>query len=183
MREIIFILGGPGSGKGTQCKLLNEKYGYKHISVGDLLRNERMKNTEDSNIINKLISNGQIVPSSITIKLILNKIKECNNKIILIDGFPRNLENLNMWNNFNKDIKYKCIYFQCDEDILIKRLLKRGHSDNRDDDNINIIKKRLKVFNESTKQVIEHFDQKSLLHIINTNRDINIIFNELSILI
>lgn len=183
MNEIIFILGGPGSGKGTQCKLLNEKFGYKHISAGDLLRSERMKNTEDSKLINKLISSGQIVPSSITIKLIMNEIKNFSNEIILLDGFPRNLENLNMWNNLNKGTKYKCIYFQCNEDVLIKRLLKRGHNNDRDDDNLNIIRNRLEVFNKSTKEVLDYIGKKNLLNKIDTNRDINTIFNELSNLI
>ena len=98
MKQIIFVLGGPGSGKGTQCKLLEEKFGYKHISAGDLLRNEKSKDTENAKPINNLIANGKIVPSHITINLILDEIDSCDSNIILLDGFPRNMENLETWN-------------------------------------------------------------------------------------
>lgn len=176
---IYFVLGGPGSGKGTQCKLLENHLDCKHISAGDLLRKEKLKDTPKSIIINDLINNGQIVPSYITIELILSEIKDSTNEIILLDGFPRNFENLDTWMKLNNEIKYKCLYFDCEDEVLIKRLIERGKTSARSDDNIDIITKRLETYHNSTKPVIDYFTEKKLIHKINTNRDINIILNDL----
>ena len=184
VKEIIFILGGPGSGKGTQCQLLQKKFVCKHISVGDLLRVERKRGSKYSSLINSCINNGKIVPSFITINLIMNEINNSENDIILLDGFPRNLENLNLWNDMNTiKAKLKCIFFDCKHDVMIKRLLKRGLDSGREDDNLEVIKKRLQIFEESTEAVLDYFNQKKLLHRIDTNRKTNIIFDELSYLI
>ena len=122
MKQIIFIFGGPGSGKGTQCKLLEKKFKYKHISAGDLLRCEKNKNTENAKLINNLINDGKIVPSNITVNLILDEIKKSDNNVILLDGFPRNIENLETWNRLNKYLISKCLFFDCEESVLINRL-------------------------------------------------------------
>ena len=180
VQEIIFILGGPGSGKGTQCQLLTQKFGYKHLSAGDLLRSEKKKDTQYANIINNHIRNGQIVPSSITINLIMNEIQNCQQKVVLLDGFPRNMENLNSWNEINNlDIKCKCIFFECHSEVLVNRLLKRGLNSGRDDDNLEVIQKRLQVFMDSTEPVLDYFRQQHLLVTIETNRTIEDIFDDL----
>ena len=181
MKNIYFILGGPGSGKGTQCKLLEEKYGYKHISAGDLLREEKKKNKKNSEIINNCIDNGLIVPSKVTIDLLNYEITNSINQKFLIDGFPRNLENLNEWNNLkNNDLEIKkVIYFDCPEKILISRLVERGKTSNRTDDNMEIIKKRLQIFNESTAKNLNYFKKNNLIEIVKTNKDINLILNDL----
>ena len=177
MKFIYFILGPPGSGKGTQCKLLEKKINCIHISVGELLRNERLKNTKNSKLINSFISKGLIVPSNISLELIENKIKDCSNEIILLDGFPRNMENLNLWlKTFNyKNIK--CIFFDCGYEIILQRLLQR--TDKRDDDNINIIKKRYEIFIEQTMPVIKYFDKNNMIYKVNTEFNVNDIFSNL----
>ena len=69
--EVVFVLGGPGAGKGTQCQLLSERLeGWSHLSAGDLLRAERKAGGELGNLINEKIASGQLVPSSITCKLL-----------------------------------------------------------------------------------------------------------------
>lgn len=181
MKEIIFILGGPGSGKGTQCQLLSEKFLYKHISAGDLLRAEKNKDTKYSNLINKYISNGKIVPSSITISLIMDEIRNCDHNVLLIDGFPRNLENLNSWNEINNlKIKYKCIFFDCHTEVLVNRLLKRGLDSGRDDDNLEVINKRLQVFKESTEPVLDYFRKHHILTTLDSNRNIEDTLDDLT---
>lgn len=98
--EVLFVLGGPGAGKGTLCRLLSEKYGYVHLSAGDLLREERTKpGSEFGELIENHIINGSIVPVEITCSL-LNRameISEAPKKRFLIDGFPRNEDNLTGW--------------------------------------------------------------------------------------
>jgi UMP-CMP kinase len=97
---VVFILGGPGSGKGTQSKLIQDKYRFVHLSAGDLLRAERQKpDSKNGKLIEEYIVNGKIVPSEITVALLEEAMVESGIKggRFLIDGFPRNEENLGNW--------------------------------------------------------------------------------------
>lgn len=90
---VIFMLGGPGSGKGTQCNLLHDRYAFNHLSAGDLLRAQRKRvGSENGALIQKYIDEGKIVPSQITIGLLENAMRDIGweEGRFLIDGFPRN---------------------------------------------------------------------------------------------
>jgi UMP-CMP kinase len=87
--KVFFILGGPGSGKGTYCTKLSNEKGFPHFSAGDLLREERDSGSELAATINENISQGKLVPSEITVQLLRNAIDKSAVKTILIDGFPR----------------------------------------------------------------------------------------------
>jgi len=102
--ECIFVLGGPGSGKGTQCSLLHERFGYVHISAGDLLRAERRKGGPLGRLIEDHISEGKIVPSSITVQLLRDAMTSSGQRRFLIDGFPRSEENLAAWEDIMTDV-------------------------------------------------------------------------------
>ena len=95
--SVVFVLGGPGSGKGTQCARIVERYGHVHLSAGDLLRAERESGSEQGEMIQGYITEGKIVPVEVTIKLIMKAIEENGGKRFLIDGFPRNTNNLSGW--------------------------------------------------------------------------------------
>ncbi|CAG8699362.1 29566_t:CDS:2, partial [Racocetra persica] len=87
---VIFVLGGPGSGKGTQCSKIVKDFGFVHLSAGDLLREEQQNpNSKDGDLIKTYIKEGKIVPMEITVKLLSKKIQESKSNIFLIDGFPR----------------------------------------------------------------------------------------------
>lgn len=99
--EVVFILGGPGAGKGTLCRYIVENFGYAHLSAGDLLREERVKpGSEYGELIETHIRNGTIVPVEITCSLIDRAMQTSENPHhrFLIDGFPRNQDNLDGWN-------------------------------------------------------------------------------------
>lgn len=88
---LVPVVGGPGSGKGTQCDKLNEVFGFQHISTGDLLREEQKTDGLYSDLIDEFIKEGKLVPSDILVQLIHKAIyKLGNHGIILVDGFPRN---------------------------------------------------------------------------------------------
>nr|ACO11383.1 UMP-CMP kinase [Caligus rogercresseyi] len=97
--DVIFVLGGPGAGKGTQCSKIVEKYGFKHLSAGELLREEMAnKDSEYGDIIKHHMVSGSIVPASITCALLKNAmIHSGSPKQFLIDGFPRNQDNVDAW--------------------------------------------------------------------------------------
>ena len=102
--EVLFILGGPGSGKGTTCSDIVKKYGYVHLSAGDLLREERAKaGSELGDLIETHMRNGTIVPVEITCNLLEKAMQNSDNpkKRFLIDGFPRNQDNVDGWTKVN----------------------------------------------------------------------------------
>ena len=90
-------MGGPGSGKGTNCTRIVEEYGYVHLSAGDLLRAERESGSKLAIMINEHINDGRIVPSEITVCLLKKAMEKNGAHRFLIDGFPRNMDNLDSW--------------------------------------------------------------------------------------
>ncbi len=181
--EVIFLLGGPGSGKGTLGEKIAETFEYKPISAGDLLREEKERpDSKDGALIKEYQAEGKIVPSEITIGLIKAKILELSSKgfhKFLLDGFPRNNENLELWNKIVGDsIKLKFVIFlNCSEKIMIDRVLKRGQTSGRADDNIETVTKRIKVYNEQTLPVIKYYKKLKLVKEIDSSKTPEQIFN------
>ena len=96
--RVLFVLGGPGSGKGTQCENMQEKYGFVHFSTGDLLRAEVKKGTELGKEIDSYISKGNLVPGEVAVNLIKkNILEEKKDFTFIIDGYPRNQSNIDCW--------------------------------------------------------------------------------------
>lgn len=93
------MIGGPGSGKGTQCDKLKEVFGFQHISTGDLLREEQKNDGLYTDLLADYLKDGKLVPSELLIQLMRKSIYRMGNHgTILIDGFPRNQENIDKWN-------------------------------------------------------------------------------------
>ena len=164
---VVFVLGGPGAGKGTQCQLLSNNLGWAHLSAGDLLRAERKKEgSELAEVINRNISEGKIVPSEITVQLIKNAMAELREEKgqlkFLVDGFPRSEGNVTAWNEVVGDTAHvKCVlFFECPEDILTSRLLERAKTSGRNDDSIDVIRKRFATYHAESLPVIEKYGDK-----------------------
>ncbi|KAJ1820902.1 bifunctional uridylate/adenylate kinase [Coemansia sp. RSA 2599] len=158
-KTVVFVLGGPGSGKGTNSAKLVEDFGFVHLSAGDLLREEQKRPVSQyGELIAHYIREGLIVPHEITIGLLRNAMMDhpqCNR--FLIDGFPRNLVQAKAFEDTVCKAK-KVLYFECPEGILLERLLDRGKTSGRSDDNIESIKKRFKTYVNDSKPVIDAFD-------------------------
>jgi UMP-CMP kinase len=158
---VVFVLGGPGAGKGTQCARIVEEFGFVHLSAGDLLRAERKNGGEKGELINNYIKEGKIIPVAITIGLIKAAMEEAGKTgktKFLIDGFPRNEDNLNGWNEIMDsvcDVRFT-LFLDCPEQVMQERLL--GRDEGRADDNIESIKKRFVTYMESTMPIIKRFD-------------------------
>ncbi|KAF8479047.1 UMP-CMP kinase [Russula ochroleuca] len=181
---VIFVLGGPGAGKGTQCSLLVEKYSFSHLSAGDLLRAEQDRpNSHYGDLIRTYIREGQIVPMEVTIKLLENAMRtELQSKSgsgwedgkgrFLIDGFPRKMDQAL---KFEEDVCQSSLvlFFTTDEETMLKRLLKRGETSGRDDDNIESIKKRFVTYKETTMPVIEHYEKLSKVAEIDSSPEVD----------
>ncbi|KAJ1494731.1 adenylate kinase-domain-containing protein [Baffinella frigidus] len=172
--KVVFVLGGPGAGKGTQCANIVKEFGWCHLSAGDLLREERASGSADAELINSYIKNGKIVPVEITVKLLLVAMKKSETRKFLIDGFPRSLNNYEGWVTVvgdEADVAF-CLNFDCPEAELERRLMERGKSSGRDDDNIESIRKRFHTFESETKPVMEIFEASGKLKVISSVQSI-----------
>jgi len=158
---VVYVLGGPGAGKGTQCANLVKDFGFVHLSAGDLLREERRREgSQYGELINTYIKEGKIVPAKITIALLENAMAKSPSKRFLIDGFPRKMDQAK---KFEKTVcKGKFVlFFDCPESVMLERLLKRGKTSGRVDDNIESIKKRFVTFKETSYPVVEYFEKQN----------------------
>ncbi|CAL0329522.1 unnamed protein product [Lupinus luteus] len=171
---VVFVLGGPGSGKGTQCANIVQHFGYTHLSAGDLLRAEIKSGSENGTMIQNMIKEGKIVPSEVTIKLLQRAIEEDGNDKFLIDGFPRNEENRAAFEKVTGIEPAFVLFFDCPEEEMEKRLLSRNQG--REDDNIETIRKRFKVFLESSLPVINYYDAKAKVRKIDAARPVEEVF-------
>jgi len=171
---VVFVLGGPGSGKGTQCSRIVEQFGFTHLSAGDLLRAEIKSGSANGTMIQDMIKEGKIVPSEVTIKLLQNAMEQSGNDKFLIDGFPRNEENRAAFEEVTKSEPAFVLYFDCCEQEMEKRLL--GRNQGREDDNTETIRKRFKVFLESSLPVIQHYESKGKVRKVNAERPIEEVF-------
>ena len=155
---VFFVLGSPGSGKGTQCAKLAEKYGFVHLSAGDLLREERDSGSETAAEINKYMVEGKLVPGEIAVQLMKKAIEKngWNKKRYLVDGFPRGQENLDGWTRVmgdTVDVPF-VVFFDANEDTMIERILERAKTSGRSDDNIESLKKRFATFNSESVPIV-----------------------------
>lgn len=164
---VLFVLGGPGAGKGTQCANLVRDYHFTHLSAGDLLRAEQQREgSEFGNMIKEYIRDGKIVPMEVTVQLLENAMTEVLEKEkdgkgkFLIDGFPRQMDQALKFEETVCPSKF-VLFFDCPEETMQKRLLERGKTSGRSDDNAESIKKRFKTFVETSMPVVDYFRKKN----------------------
>ena len=163
---VLFVLGGPGAGKGTQCANLVRDYNFTHLSAGDLLRAEQERpGSEFGELIKSFIKDGKIVPMEVTVQLLENAMTEIVHKDsqgkgkFLIDGFPRKMDQALKFEETVCPSKF-VLFFDCPEAEMQKRLLERGKTSGRSDDNEESIKKRFRTFVETSMPVVDYFEKE-----------------------
>jgi adenylate kinase len=173
--NILIIFGPPGSGKGTQSKLISKKLNYFHFSTGEQLRKEVSKGTKLGKEIDSLISKGKFVPDKLSTEITKNFIFLNKKEDILLDGFPRNLKQAENLLEILEELKIekiiesiKVINLEVRDQEIIKRLLLRAKIEKRKDDNEKTIKERLKIYHNETKKVLDFLEEKNI-PIININ--------------
>eukprot|EP00914_Ancora_sagittata_P029166 GHVO01057659.1.p1 GENE.GHVO01057659.1~~GHVO01057659.1.p1 ORF type:complete len:213 (+),score=33.07 GHVO01057659.1:90-728(+) len=175
---VIFCLGGPGSGKGTQCERVADKFKFYHISAGDCLREEMSQaDSEYGELIDQYIKDGKIVPVEITCQLLKKKMVSIgwDGGKFIIDGFPRNRNNLDGWNRVMGESVHVpfILFFDCEDDVMIKRLTKRSEHSGRTDDNIDTIKRRLQTYSGETMPIIQAFESEGRCRRIDASHTID----------
>ena len=160
----ICIIGGPGSGKTTQSRYIHELFDFAHLSTGQILRqtiaNQKIQNWEN---VQKRMNEGKLVDSDIVLKLLSDEMDEQKEKHIILDGFPINEENFEAWDKNIREKLDAIFYLEITEDEMKKRLMRRNE---REDDNENAIKERIRAFNYETKPLINYFRNKGKITIL-----------------
>ena len=199
----LVLFGAPGAGKGTQADLIEEKYGYKKISAGDLIRAEVKAESEVGVKVKEIVARGDLVPDGIIIDLIKARVArdDVRNGYIM-DGFPRTIEQARELSKIAVDQEL-CIMLQVDEAAVVERLLSRwtckncqaifneqnkkparagvcdecgGELYRRSDDNAESISKRIAVYNRETLPVINYYREKEILSEVESSGSISDVF-------
>lgn len=175
----IILLGPPGAGKGTQAKRLEQEYGYKQLSTGDMLRSEIASGSELGQQVEKILAEGNLVSDEIMVEMIEKRIAkpDCKRGFIL-DGFPRTnaqAQELDMMLK-NHDMNLDAVIeIKVDEKALIDRIQKRAQEDggSRNDSDIDTIRHRMKVYNDQTAPIVPYYEATGLLYRVDGMRSID----------
>jgi len=164
--RLVFV-GPPGSGKGTQAKLLNEKFGVTCIGTGDLLRSAVREGTPSGKLAEPYMKRGELVPDEVVNARVNEYFSGPSPpKKFLLDGYPRNTSQAEF---LDKSLKAagisltRVILFDVPDDELVRRLETRGTIEARPDDSIEVIRNRLKLYHETTEPVVGHYRRSGLL--------------------
>lgn len=159
----IILCGAPGCGKGTQSEFIVARYGLTHLSTGDLMRQEIKSDSELGKLIASYINQGHLVPDDVTIQLLERHINllPADTAGLIFDGFPRTLNQAVQLEKLMKkrgDTTAILIDINVPEDEIIRRLLERGKTSGRADDNLETIKERLAVYHEQTRPIDDYYE-------------------------
>lgn len=169
MKNIV-IFGAPGSGKGTQSDILVSKYGFKHISTGDVLRAEIKKGSELGKTAQGFIDHGQLIPDSLMIDILANVYDSlCPCEGVIFDGFPRTIPQAEalkaMLTERGSEVS-GMLELAVPDEMLMERLINRGKTSGRADDNEETIKKRLEIYKTQTSPLIEWYEKEGKRHTV-----------------
>ncbi|MGZ5242702.1 MAG: adenylate kinase [Bacteroidia bacterium] len=179
----IVLFGPPGAGKGTQSEKLINKYGLTHISTGDLLRSEICQNTPLGLEAKRFMDEGQLVPDDVVIGMIENKVKaKKDGGGFIFDGFPRTVAQAEALDNLLEHEGTSIsamIALEVDRDELLSRLVKRGETSGRADDNEATINKRIIEYENKTRAVAQYYTAQHKFFSVHGIGEIEEIFNNL----
>jgi len=173
----IILLGAPGSGKGTIAKQLVANYpNYSLITTGEILREERNSGSKLGNIVKETIGKGFLVSDDVINEIVENKLKNITEPYLL-DGYPRTIQQGEFLDKISGNSEYVVIYIEVCDETIIKRILERGKTSMRaDDQSLEIIQRRISSFKSETQPLFDFYTNKSMLVSINGENDMDTVF-------
>lgn len=183
LQKIIVFMGAPGSGKGTQTKLLAERLGYAYFSTGELSREYAKQDTELGKRIKDLIDNGIILPIDIIRQIFIKKFESLSDAPgIILDGYPRTIDQAELLKEImvEKNIPtLQVIFLDVDKNQLLERLSLRGPSERRADDSPDKVEKRFDEYMTKTAAVKDYYESVGLLSHVNGDQEIEAVHQEI----
>lgn len=184
----LILFGPPGSGKGTQAAKLVDKYQLLHISTGDLFRYEMKNDTPLGMKAKEYMAKGELVPDEVTIGMLKNKVEaNLDANGFIFDGFPRTMPQAKALEDYlgTKSLEVDALVaLQVDDDEIVARILNRGKTSGRADDNDeSIIRNRIEVYKQETSPIFDYFGEKQKSHAVEGLGTIDEIFDRLCVLI
>jgi adenylate kinase len=203
MKNLIF-LGAPGSGKGTQSAILKNE-GYQHVSTGDLLRSEIASGSDLGKKVKSVMDAGNLVSDDLVVELLKVNLKLDDHKYIF-DGYPRNIEQAKTLNGIIDGHEYLAVYFKLDTEMLVERITNRRTTKDgkyiynlktnppkvdgvcdvtgeeliqRPDDTEEVVRNRMKVFEDNMRDVISLYRDLGALVEINADQDVDSVTKDL----
>ena len=170
----IILLSPPGGGKGTLSNQICDIYDYNLMSTGEILRHEKLSGSDIGNKIKDILGKGNLVPDNIVNDIIS---KRLNSSKSILDGFPRTLEQAKFLDKISKI--GLVIFLDASDSVVIKRIINRGKTSGREDDqDVNIINKRLAQYKLETQPLIDFYKNKGVLVTIDANRSSDLVFED-----
>ena len=168
----IVLFGKPGAGKGTQAEFLKQKYNLTHLSTGDIFRFNMKNDTDLGKLAKSYIEKGDLVPDEVTIKMLQDEVeKNLDSKGFLFDGFPRTIAQADALDAFLKTKEWNVtatVALEADDEILVQRLLERGKTSGRaDDQDVDKIRNRYQEYNEKTAPLMDYYAAQNKFHAVN----------------
>ena len=166
----LILFGPPGAGKGTQAIYIAENYGVEHISTGDVLR-EAVKNESEVGLLAKsFMDKGELVPDKVVIQIIVEKLSTLDKNGFMLDGFPRTVAQAEALDEMLSKLGLEIdvvIFLDVDDDEVIDRIMKRQQLEGRDDDSVDVVRNRLKVYRDQTSPLGDYYHSKNILKKVN----------------
>jgi adenylate kinase len=174
MKKLFLIIGAPGSGKTTDAQLIAQKHeNIAHYSAGDMFRAEVASGSKRGELLNTYMSKGLIVPIDIAIETIVGAIKKAPSPVVIIDGYPRSIEQMNELDKYlinEPEVELSSVIeVEVSRKTAFQRVLGRAEDSElvRDDDNEEVFLNRMKVYTESLEEIKTFYINKDMLKVIN----------------
>lgn len=163
----LLLLGPPGAGKGTQAERLMEKLGVPQISTGDLFRETVASGGKLGKQLKAIMDRGELVSDEIVIDMVRERLAQPDARNgFMLDGFPRTVAQAEALDGLLEELDVKlerCVALQVDEDAVVQRLLKRAEIEGRSDDNEETIRKRMRIYREQTRPLVDYYRDRGVL--------------------
>ena len=166
----LILFGPPGAGKGTQANFIAEKYNVAHISTGDLLREAVKNKTEVGLRAKSFMDKGELVPDSVVIEIIKQKLTSLIDMKFMLDGFPRTVPQAEALDKMLGELGVNLdvvVFLDVDDEEVVQRIMKRQELENRQDDTEDVVRNRLNVYRDQTSPLGEFYNNKAILKKIN----------------
>lgn len=179
--SVILLVGPPGAGKGTQAARMSEKYGWRWVSTGDVLRSNIKGGSELGLKAKAYMDDGNLVPDSLLVDMLVNELEADKSGKTLLDGYPRNLAQAETLAGLGKIGEVEIVlHLDLDASILESRILKRAAEEGRSDDTPDKLKNRLRIYEKDTSPIIDFYKKRGVYRRINADSDVETVFSRIT---